>query len=144
MTTYFKLFCISLGLGQVKTIFGPSAAARAEYGAERRDQDKLGGRALWPYKQFNHVLHMRSMCKIDRRGGGVVQNSFCRNFLNFVIQYQPFFNIQSQVKTIFRPRTWQRSECWDRKGQGGLALRLKTLLRNNQLKISVNCLAKIL
>ena len=42
-------FCLGgLRLGQVKTISGPSAAARTGQGAERRGQDRLGGRALRP------------------------------------------------------------------------------------------------
>ena len=39
------LFFIIFGLGQVKTISGPTAAVMAGQEAERRVQDRLGGRA---------------------------------------------------------------------------------------------------
>ena len=64
--------------GQVRTISGPSAAALTGQGAERCGQKRLGGRGndrlgaghSGHMRNYIHLLHMRSMYKIDRGGGG--------------------------------------------------------------------------
>ena len=58
----------ALRLGQAR---GPSAAARTGLGAEHRGWERLGAGRCSHMTNYIHVLHMRSMYKIDRiRGGG--------------------------------------------------------------------------
>ena len=59
----------NLGLDQVKTISGPSAAARTGQGAGRRDQDRLGAERCGHMTNYIHLIRIRSMYKIYRRGG---------------------------------------------------------------------------
>jgi len=56
--SYYYLFSNNLGLGEVKTIFEPSSAARTGYGA----------RCCGLMTNYNHVSLIGSLYKIDRRG----------------------------------------------------------------------------
>ena len=83
MTTYFSFFSKILlfifyyfRLGQVKTISGPSAAARTGQGAERRCQDRLEGRALRPHDQLYPCTKLIG-------GGGCPKIALQKNFQIF-------------------------------------------------------------
>ena len=65
--------CIIRGLGQVKTISGPGAVARTGQGAERRGQDRLGGRALRPEVHLADVKPRASRSDGKQDGWAQVQ-----------------------------------------------------------------------
>ena len=104
------IFSIVLGLGQVKTISGPraaarmpSTAARTGQGAERCGQDRLGGRGLRPHDQC--VTKDKPCTKLIGAG---VYKSFSRKlpktYVRTIVPQTIKFNYQSPLKQTHVPR----------------------------------------
>ena len=74
------MFCIILGLGEVKISSGPSAAARKGQGAERRGYDRLGGRALQPNFQLYPCVTCTKL--MGGEWGGDPKNRIIGNYRN--------------------------------------------------------------